>query len=230
MCGRFTITGDDAQAIAEGLGVPLEQLQWYRPRYNVAPTDEHFILRMEHERRFVERAKWGLVNWWARDARDAAKRINARAETIDRLAPFREPFEKRRCAVPTDGFFEWTGPKNDRRPLWYHRPDGGLLLLAGLWDEWQPRPHEYEKTFTIITTDANALIAPVHDRMPVVLLPDDVDAWIDPQNHDLEGLKKLLRPVPAEFLVARPVSPKLNSVKYDEREGLIEQPALPGLA
>ena len=181
MCGRFTMTYEDVEFIAAGLGVPVEQLNLYKPRYNVAPTDQHPILRMAYEERAVEFAKWGLINWWQKDAKSAFKQINARAETIDTSPAFREVFKQKRCVIPNDGFFEWTGPKTDRQPTWIHRPDGQMLLFAGLWEAWKVRPNEYETTFTIITTSANDLMAPIHDRMPVILSPDAVDAWIDPK-------------------------------------------------
>ncbi len=226
MCGRFTMTYEDVEFIAAGLGVPVEQLNLYKPRYNVAPTDPHPILRMEYEERAVEFAKWGLINWWQKDAKSAFKQINARAETIDTSPAFREVFKQKRCVIPNDGFFEWTGPKTDRQPTWIHRPDGQMLLFAGLWEAWKVRPHEYETTFTIITTSANDLMAPIHNRMPVILSPDAVDAWIDPKNEDYTALKALLAPAADGLLVTTRVSQKINSVKNDDRASLFEQAEL----
>lgn len=214
----------EANAIAEGLGVPVEALTFYRPRYNIAPTSEHFVLRMEHEERELLRARWGLVNSWAKDAHAAGRQINARAETVDTRPAFRSAFRHRRCAVPADGFFEWTGPKERRRPIWYHRPDGQLLLFAGLFEFWNAGPEEWEATFTIITTAANRLVSEVHDRMPVILSPGAVDEWIDPAQGDAALLKGLLVPAPEGLLVGRPVSPRLNSPRYDSPELLAEEP------
>ncbi len=214
----------EASAIAEGLGVPVETLAFYRPRYNIAPTSEHFLLRMEREEREVLRARWGLVNSWAKDASAAGRQINARAETVDTRPAFRSAFRQRRCAVPADGFFEWTGPKERRRPIWYHRPDGQLLLFAGLFEFWNAGPEEWEATFTIITTAANRLVSEVHDRMPVILSPGAVDEWIDPAQGDAALLKGLLVPAPEGLLVGRPVSPRLNSPRYDSPELLAEEP------
>lgn len=214
----------EANAIAEGLGVPVEALTFYRPRYNIAPTSEHFVLRMEHEERELLRARWGLVNSWAKDASAAGRQINARAETVDTRPAFRSAFRHRRCAVPADGFFEWTGPKERRRPIWYHRPDGQLLLFAGLFEFWNAGPEEWEATFTIITTAANRLVSEVHDRMPVILSPGAVDEWIDPAQGDAALLKGLLVPAPEGLLVGRPVSPRLNSPRYDTPELLAEEP------
>ena len=170
--------------------------------------------------------RWGLVPRWAKDPSVGARMNNARAETIDTSPAFREVFKQKRCVIPNDGFFEWTGPKSDRQPTWIHRPDGQMLLFAGLWEAWKVRPHEYETTFTIITTTANGLMAPIHNRMPVILSPDAVDAWIDPKNEDYIALKALLVPAAENLLVTTRVSQKINSVKNDTRASLFEQPEL----
>jgi putative SOS response-associated peptidase YedK len=226
MCGRFTLTWQDKERLAEDLGVMPEEIpaSEYRPRWNIAPTDPHWIVRMRYEERTIMPAKWGLVNLWAKDARRAAKQINARAETIRTSNAFREAFEKRRCIVPADGFYEWEGAGATRRPIWFHREDGGLLYFAGLYESWQPQPalssvegpEQWQRTFTIITTEPNAVTAPIHDRMPVVLPKDVIDAWMDPQEQDLDKLQKLLRPVADDYLVARRVSQRANSVKNDD--------------
>ncbi|HXH21108.1 MAG TPA: SOS response-associated peptidase [Dehalococcoidia bacterium] len=218
MCGRFTLTRQERSEIAAELGVPVESLpaSVYRPRYNIAPTDPHWIVRVRYEDRELLPARWGLVNSWAKDAKRAALQINARAETIATLPPFRDAFRRRRCIVPADGFFEWTGTKEARQPLWFHRPDGRLLLFAGLYETWQPAPGERQRTFTIITTRANRLMAPVHDRMPAILLEEAVDDWLDPRREDVEALAKLLVPAPEGLLAATPVSSRVNSVKNDD--------------
>jgi putative SOS response-associated peptidase YedK len=218
MCGRFTLTYREREQLAYELGVPVDQLpaSAYRPRYNIAPTDPHWIVRVRYEDREVLPAKWGLVNNWAKDAKRAALQINARSETLATLAPFRDAFRRRRCVVPADGFFEWTGSKEARQPLWFHRPDGRLLLFAGLYESWEPAPGRRERTFTIVTTSANSLMAPVHDRMPVILLDDAVDGWLDPKQEDLDYLKLLFAPPPDGLLTATPVSQRANSVKNDD--------------
>ena len=117
MCGRFTLSRQDAIELAAELGVPVDSLPNYRPRYNIAPTDQHWILRTKFEERQVLPALWGLINSWAKDRKRAASQINARVETLETRAAFKEAFRKRRCLVPADGFFEWTGPKKARRPI-----------------------------------------------------------------------------------------------------------------
>src|SRR3954469_11411275 len=118
MCGRFTLTYRDRDRLSEELGIPLEQIpvEEYRPRYNIAPTDPHYIVRLRLEDRELMEAKWGLVNFWAKDAKRAAAQINARAETIDTSGAFREAFAQRRCVVPADGFFEWRTEGKERHP------------------------------------------------------------------------------------------------------------------
>lgn len=197
----------------------------YRPRYNIAPTDDHWILRSKYERRELLPAKWGLVNSWSTDAKAAARQINARSESAPTRPSFREAFAKRRCAVPADGFFEWKGAKEERRPIWYHAPDGSVLLFAGLYESWRnPESGEWQRTFTILTTEANELVAEVHDRMPVVLPPERVDDWLhipaEGGDEYARTARELLKPAPRDMLVATEVSRRVNSVANDDESCL----------
>jgi putative SOS response-associated peptidase YedK len=155
------------------------------------------------------------------DASRAAAAINAKAETIDTRGAFREAFAQRRCVVPADGFYEWGGPKTARRPLWFHRQDGGLILFAALYESWYPEKNEPQVTFTIVTCAPNEEIAPIHDRMPVVLDESDADDWMNPLERNPFSLKRLLVPAPADALIATPASPLVNSVKSDGPELLV---------
>jgi len=215
MCGRFTITRRDGNSLAAELGVAADSFVDYRPRYNVAPTQKHFIVRIKYENREVIPATWGLVKSGSKDASMAAKCINARSETIETRGAFRDAFHKRRCVVPADGFFEWTGPKTARQPTWFHREDSRLLLFAGLYEAWQKARDVWETTFTILTTAANAVLEPYHDRMPVILADRDADDWMDPRAPAPRALKRLLVPAPADLLIATPVSPDVNNVDND---------------
>lgn len=220
MCGRFTLTYRKAEVLAAELGVAVESLLAdYRPRYNIAPTDPHWILRMKYEDREILPARWGLVNSWAGDRKSGFKNINARAETVQTQPAFRDAFKTRRCVVPVDGFFEWTGPKESRQPIWFHRSDGRLIFFAGLYESWQPSSGEWERTFTILTTEPNSLVEPVHNRMPVILSDDDADEWVY-RRQEPAALMELLRPADNALLIATPVSQRVNSVKNDDAECL----------
>jgi len=216
------MTRRDGNALAAELGVAGDSIVDYRPRYNIAPTQPYFIVRLEYESRTAQAASWGLVNWWAKDARQAARFINARAEGIEVRPAFRDAFQRRRCVIPADGFFEWTGPKTARRPIWFHRGDGGLLLFAGLYEAWQKQPGNWETTFTIITTAANATMMPYHDRMPVILPEARADDWMNPLCPDAMKLKAMLAPAPDDLLRTTPVSPLLNNPRFDSPELLEE--------
>jgi putative SOS response-associated peptidase YedK len=164
---------------------------------------------------------WGLVNRWAKDNSRAGQCINAKAETVEARPSFRDAFKKRRCVVPADGFYEWTGPKSARRPMWIHRADGKLMLFAGLYEDWFPEKARLETTFTIITCEPNAVIQPIHNRMPVILDNRAADDWMNPTEADPLSLKRMLIPAPDDLLLAQPASPLVNSVKNDGPELLV---------
>jgi len=218
MCGRFTLARQDKREMAELLGVDESELGDYRPRYNIAPMQRHFLVVSEYERRKALPARWGLVNRWAKDNRRAARCINAKSETVDIKPGFRDAFLKRRCVIPGDGFYEWTGPKNSRKPLWIHRADHQLLLFAGLHESWQREPGNWECTFTILTCEPNQTMAQIHNRMPVILSERDADDWMNPLEKDPSALKRLLVPAPDELLVVQPASALVNSPKNEGPE------------
>ncbi len=223
MCGRFTLTRQGLEAIAGELDAALapDDVAIYRPRYNIAPTDQHWVLRTKFEQRELLPARWGPINNWAPDAKGAFKQINARAESAPSRPAFRDAFERRRCVVPADGFFEWTGSKEARQPIWFHPPDDELLLFAGLYESWtDPANAQRLRTFTILTTSANDVVAPVHDRMPVILAQDRIDEWLHVPTQDqrayADGLRPLLAPAGDDVLVATAVSRRVNAVANDD--------------
>lgn len=219
MCGRFTLTAEDAAYVAERLGVELSLLfeEHYLPRWNIAPMQEHWIVTEAQEARAIRHATWGLVNWWDTSRREGAKHINARADALESRRPFREAFAAARCIIPADGFFEWTGEADQRRPTWFHRADREVFAFAGLYADARLR-HEAgsSTTFTIITTEANALVGAIHDRMPVIL-PDEeaVGEWLYGRQ-SVERLRSLLRPARDDLLIAKAVSRRVNSVQHDD--------------
>ena len=218
MCGRFTMTRRDKTELAASLGIPVRELGEYKARFNIAPMQNYFVVKITYENREAIPASWGLVNSWARDTSRASMCINAKAETVDRLPSFRNAFRKRRCVIAADGFYEWRGPKGQREPLWIHPADNALLLLAGLYEAWQPQPQEWRTTFTILTTTPNQVLEPIHNRMPVILDEAGAADWMNPREPEPLSLKRLLTPAPDDQLVVTPASPLVNSVKNEGPE------------
>jgi putative SOS response-associated peptidase YedK len=180
----------------------------YRPRYNVAPSQPHPFVRQKAGQTGLGFAKWGLPV----RGRGKPPAINVRAETAPFTAAFQEAFVTRRCLVPADGFFEWQAGPTGRRPLWFHRSDGRLLLLAGLFDD--EAGAAVPVRFGVITTGPNRLMAPIHDRMPALLSPEEAVTWL------AEPSQKLLHPAPEDLLIATPVSLRVNAVRNDDPECL----------
>jgi putative SOS response-associated peptidase YedK len=219
MCGRLTLIKDDLDAVATSLHatVSAETRAQYRPRYNVAPTDRHPLLRPAEGAPVVHLETWGFLRP-AVGGKPAGLAINARAETAPFLPLFREGFARHRCVVIADGFYEWRGSKGAREPLWISRQDGDLLLLAGLCDRAM---HEPGGRFTILTTAPNRMVAAIHDRMPAVLSRECAFVWLERPEIGL------LVPAAEEILQARPVGDRVNSVKNDDPSCLLPPPAEP---
>jgi putative SOS response-associated peptidase YedK len=197
------------------------------PSWNVAPTDPVPSVLVRRERRLLGWLRWGLVPSWAKDARGAARSINARSESLASKPAFRSAFARRRCLLPADGFYEWQRLADGTRQPWlFRRADGAPLAMAGLWEVWRdPSVAEHEgellRTCAVVTTGANTLMAPIHDRMPVLLEARDWAAWLDPATEDLEGLAALLVPADPRVLDCYPVTPRVNSVRENDA-GLLE--------
>lgn len=214
MCGRFTLAAQPA-LIAEVFG--LSDVPDLAPRYNIAPTQLSAVVRQPtaDAPRRLDLLRWGLVPSWADDPAIGSRLINARSETVGEKPAFRSAFRHRRCLVPADGFYEWAKTAGGKQPYHFHRPDHAPFALAGLWE----RRHRDEgpdlETFTILTTAANAVVRPFHDRMPVVLPVDAYDAWLDPELDQATHLTQLLTAAPESFLVVNPVSPVVNSPAHD---------------
>lgn len=226
MCGRFTLTVDSLEFIeaVQRLNVQLFGGGDFKPRFNVAPTQLHPIILADGEEIAAQPARWGLVNFWAKDAKRAARQINARSETVAESRAYARAFERQRCLVPADGWYEWSGPKNQRQPHWIHRPDREPFVFAGLYDIWHPQPERPAVTFTILTQDSTESLASIYPRMPVVLPPDRLEAWLDSGNEDTESVLALLDLPPDDAFIAEPVSTRVNFVKNDDLDLLrVEQ-------
>lgn len=220
MCGRFTLFPSSYADLAALVGATPDPslADRYRPRYNMAPMQRGWIVRAERESRALEEARWGLVNVWAKDNKRASMQINARSETVHERPAFRAAYKARRCLVPASGFYEWSGPKGKRQPHWIHPRDGELWLFAGLYERWDGTDGQGETTFTILTTEANEAIAPIHDRMPVILDADGADEWVTTPAEDAPGLRRLLVPAPADWLAIQDANPDVGSVKNEGPE------------
>jgi putative SOS response-associated peptidase YedK len=227
MCSRFSLA-EERDFLASRLGVSAVALANYRPRYNIAPQQEHFIVTAESERRKVTAARWGLVINQEQGRRRYL--INAKAETVESRPTFAGAFAHRRCVIPASGFYEWTGPSYARQPFWIHRRDGDLLFFAGLYQDAEKNDPGTQSAFTILTCAANSTLATIHDRMPVILSDRDADDWINPSAKKPSSLKRLLKPSGENLLLVHSASPLVNSVKNEGPQllggGKIEQQLL----
>jgi putative SOS response-associated peptidase YedK len=213
VCGRFSNQAPSS-TIRERFQVELPAD--YRERTNVAPTQPVLAIRHHEDSNEAVMLRWGLIPVWASDVKVGFKMINARAETLAEKSSFRGLLETRRCLIPADGFYEWrVGTDGKKVPLWFWVDSGSLFSFAGLWTAWHDREHdERVESCTIITTAANELVAPVHDRMPVILDRNAEQAWLDPERDGHEAAT-LLEPYPADHMATFIVSPGLNSVRND---------------
>ena len=213
MCGRFTqfYSWPEVHAYLNLFGPPRN----LPARYNIAPTQDAAVVRQGAEGRALDFLRWGLVPSWAKDSSMAARMINARAETVAQKPSFRTAFRKRRCLVPADGFYEWRGAKGAKQPYRILSPDRGLFAFAGLWERWEKAGGEALESFTIITTEANGKLAPLHARMPVILDPADFERWLSPElaANDAEAL---LRPAPDSAVDFHAVSRHVNNARNDD--------------
>ncbi len=217
MCGRYTRHYTWAQ-VREFLAIVFELAPEMPPSYNVAPTHVVPVCRLNADgQRELAPVKWGFVPSWAKDAKIGSSLINARAETAAEKPAFRSAFKSRRCVVPVSGFYEWKKlDGKTKQPMYITRADGAIMLLAGLWERWIGEQGEPPvETMTILTTAPNTFMAGIHDRMPVLLEPEAVQAWLGP-GVDGGGHAQLLGPAPDGVLIAQAVSTRVNSVRNND--------------
>lgn len=213
MCGRYTITVTMEQLLAYFL-LEQQHAPFHTPRYNVAPSQMVPAVIHDGEQHRIGQLRWGLIPQWAKDASFANKTINARAETVHEKPSFKIPFERKRCLIPADSFYEWLTIDGTKQPMRIMLKSEGLFCMAGLYDTWLSPEGEKISTCTIITTNANELVRDIHERMPVILSPEAEKAWLDPAQSTV-NLQALLTPFPAEQMQAYPVSPIVGNVKND---------------
>jgi putative SOS response-associated peptidase YedK len=214
MCGRYTLI--NLAALTHAFPWIDEPLPDDVSRYNVAPTQPILGIANNHADRF-EHFHWGFIPSWAKDPAIGSRMINARAETIAEKPAFRTALRRRRCLIPADGFYEWKkepGGKT-KTPMLIRMKSGGVFAFAGIWETWHSPDGSVLPSCTVITTQPNALMATIHDRMPVILEREHYQRWLDPKEHDAADLTDLLKPFPADRMAATPVSRAVNNPKND---------------
>lgn len=216
MCGRYTLATPQA-ALVEVFVVPA--LEWApAPRYNVAPGQDALVVGEDRHGRRMGLLRWGLVPSWS--DRPGSGFVNARGETVGETPSFRDAFVSRRCLVPADGFYEWHRGEAGKTPFLFRPASGGVMALAGIWEHWEQPGHEPRDGFAILTVGANQDVAAVHDRMPVVVAPEDMGTWLG-RDASLEEVYALIRPLPPGSLHVHAVSERVNRVDQDD-PGLVE--------
>jgi len=218
MCGRFALYSDPFTLAKRFHAEAPPDLP---PRYNIAPTQTVLIVREDDDnRRHFAPARWGLIPHWAKTIDTGYCTINARAETVAEKPAFRDAFKRRRCLIPADGYYEWqVVPDSKAKQPWFIAMHSRLpMALAGLWERWQGHEGEELESCSIIVTDANDLMRPIHDRMPVILQLGDWSAWLETSAYDAGSLKSLLKPHASHDMTAWPVSTKVNSPRNDSAE------------
>ncbi|MEZ4868405.1 MAG: SOS response-associated peptidase [Caldilineaceae bacterium] len=221
MCGRFTLYASPEQ-LATLFDLPEEPI--LAPRYNIAPTQPVALVRMDTKGEGREWAltHWGLIPSWSKDPSIGARMINARSETAPEKPSFRAAFKRRRCLVPASGFYEWKKEGRTKQPYYITTPDGAPFAIAGLWEYWEGADGSALESCTLLTTDANDLMAPLHNRMPVIIDPADYAEWLgsgkDETPQYLSRLQHLLRPYHEEGLVTYPVSSYVSNARNEGAE------------
>ena len=218
MCGRITQKGGELPGLVT---VSLIEEQ-FAPRWNGAPSQQFWVIRRhpdtgEYRR---DRLTWGLIPYWVKEPDGGRKPINARAENVASLPSFRNAYAKRRCLVPVDNFFEWKAIKGEKakQPYAIAMKDGSPFAIAGIWEGWKhPETGEIIRTFAVITTEANELVAEIHNRMPVIIAPENYDRWLSPIEPDP---RDLLAPYPSEPIVIWPISMRVNAPRNDSEDML----------
>ena len=231
MCGRF-VQASSPELLVARFGVDELAATGHEPSYNVAPRATVYALRDRAEdrgrRRYLSDLRWGLIPSWAKDPKVGDRMINARAESLADKPAYERAFRRHRCLVPAEGFFEWQQRGTRKQPMFIHRRDGEPMAFAGLWAAWRDNQKrtepdgEWLRSCAIVTTNANDTLAPLHDRMPVVLEERDWDRWLDPGSGDVDALAHLLQPASDDLLVAYPVGSSVNSADNDGPE-LVER-------
>ena len=211
MCGRFAMTGD-LDFYSRYYGVEDVDTEPVAESWNVAPTDETYVVAEHDGKRRLGAMKWGLIPSWAKDAKTI--HINARAESVATKPAFRRAFSLHRCLVPADGFFEWEPKEKGRTPHWVFRADGFPMTFAAIWGAWKdPVTESWIRRYSIVTTEARGVIASIHDRMPVIMPEEVWDAWLDRDLVDPELAQSLIQTIDPDLIMEHTVTSRVNSVR-----------------
>jgi putative SOS response-associated peptidase YedK len=221
MCGRFTLHSPEAR-IRQVFRVEQSDPVGLKPRYNIAPSQDVPIVRATDSGRTLSMARWGLVPPWSKEPRTGYSTINARVETVAEKPVYRTPFRRKRCLIPADGFYEWRTVDGKRIPHYIRMQDEALFAFAGLWDHWEGEARSFDSC-SIIVMPANAVMKPLHERMPAIIAPAHYDVWMDTRVTGKDEILDCLNSAPSGRLLPFPVSPWVNSPKHDDERCI--QPA-----
>jgi putative SOS response-associated peptidase YedK len=225
MCGRYTLTTPAARLVKL---FRLDTTPSLPFRYNVAPTQPVPAVRAADGARSLALLRWGLIPSWAADPSIGNRLLNVRSETAAEKPAFRAAFRQRRCLLPADGFFEWRKEGRQKQPYWFRLKDGGPFAFAGLWEQWTAPDGVTVESATVLTTGANELVRPLHERMPVILREEDHDRWLAPGSGDPAALRALLIPFPAGEMTASRVSRWVNDARHEGPECVAPEEAPSG--
>lgn len=220
MCGRFYLDAPKDQLMAHYAlqAVPDD----VSPRYNIAPSQDVLAVRaLDENERNLAYLHWGLIPSWSKDDHPHYSMINARAETVASKPAYRSAFKHRRCLIPASGFYEWQPQADFKQPYAISMKDDGVFSLAGLWEHWESTDGKVIESCSIVVTEANAVLEPIHDRMPVIIEPKDYTTWLDPSIQDKDKLTSLLHPYSASLMKTHPVSTRMNNPGFDNPKCIV---------
>lgn len=236
MCGRYTLRQGLSEVADHLGGYQLEKEpetgSGAAPRFNIAPTQNSLVLRQsfgDHTRLQTAYLRWGLVPSWSKTAQTQTPMINARSETVTEKPSFRAAFQRRRCLVPADGFYEWKKAKGVNQPYFFRMADDSVFLMAGIWETWVGEHNQTVDSYTILTTRANALMAKYHERMPVILTESRVEKWLDPSMPRLTAgqQQEIFAPIDAKLMSCQPANPIVNNNRSEGPECLVAPESKP---
>lgn len=214
VCGRFTLTSS-SEALAADFEV--SEVERFEPRFNIAPSQEIAVVReAESGARECVALRWGMIPAWAKDPKTSHAPINARSETAASKPTFRKAMSHRRCLVPASGFYEWRGKGGAKQAYYFRMQERELFAIAGIFELWRGEGGEILETVALLTSEANAVVAPVHARMPVILAKSNYKRWLDRGNHDSASIADLMIPCPVDWVESFAVSSKVNNPRFDE--------------